>query len=512
MKKTLLSVIAVLIAFVAFSQPVPRQKVVFEIATGTWCVYCPGAAMGAADLISNRHDVAIIKYHSGDSYNNSYSTARISYYGVTGYPTTKIDGVLSHVGGSASTSLYPQFLGYYNQRINVPSPFTVAIYGENTGGLNYEAQVVVTKTDTYTASNLVLHFAVTETNIPQNWFNQTHVKDVLRLMAPNQNGTPLDFSATDEIVVDLNFTLNASWVAGNMSVIAFVQDVPTKTIFQAEIVELGELQPSSLNSSFIASTTEVCEGGEVQFTCQSSGDITSWLWTFPGGVPGTSTEENPLVVYNTAGVYSVTLEVSNADETSTTTMDDFIHVDEMPDTPTLPVGDIIVDLFYVTTSEYTVAEVTGAEEYSWSLMPLTAGFVEGTTNACIVTWNPAFTGQAIISVQAVSGACESDNSEELEVTVTNTVGVGDPLALNQFTVSPNPGSGVFVVQLPANAKEGLLKVKIYNLNGRIVWQGDMRNNDTQSMTLNLSHLSQGIYYLSIQSGSVNLNKSLSIVK
>ncbi|MBE0662395.1 MAG: PKD domain-containing protein [Bacteroidales bacterium] len=512
MKKTLLSVIAVLIAFVAFSQPVPRQKVVFEIGTGTWCVYCPGAAMGAADLISNRHDVAIIKYHSGDSYANTYSSARLSYYGISSYPTTKIDGILTHVGGNANNSIYPAYLNYYNQRINVPSPFTVAIYGENTGGLNYDAQVVINKMDTYTASNLVLHFAVTETNIPQTWFNQTHVKDVLRLMAPNQNGTPLDFSATDEIVVDLSFTLNASWVASNMSVIAFVQDVPTKTIFQAYVIELGDLQPASINSSFIASNTEICEGEDVQFTCQSSGNITSWLWTFPGGDPETSTEENPLVIYNTPGVYGVTLEVSNAEETSTTTMDDFIHVDEMPDTPNIPVGDIIVDLYYVTTSEYTVAEITGAEEYSWSLMPLTAGSAEGTANACTVTWNTAFTGQAIISVKAISGACESDYSEELEVTVTNTVGVEDALTMNQFSVSPNPGNGLFVVQLPAIAKGKILNARVYNINGRIVWEDKLRQENTQQLTINLSHLSQGIYYLSLESGTVSLSKSISIMK
>lgn len=512
MKKILLSVIAVLIAFAAFSQPVPRQKVVFEIGTGTWCVFCPGAAMGAADLIANRHDVAIIKYHSGDSYANSYSAARISYYGITGYPTTKIDGILTHVGGSTNNSIYPIYLNFYNQRINVPSPFTVAIYGENTGGLNYEAQVVVSKMDSYTASNLVLHFAVTETNIPQNWFNQTHVKDVLRTMVPDQNGTPLDFSATDEIIIDLSFTLNANWVASNMSVVAFLQDVPTKTIFQANIEKLDELQLAPINCSFIASATEICAGQEVTFTDQSSGNITSWLWTFPGGDPETSTLQNPVVVYNTAGTYDVTLEVSNGTQSHSITEIDCIQVDETPETPGLPIGETIVDLYYVTTSEYTVEEVIGAEEYTWSLMPLTAGFAEGTTNACTVTWNPAFTGQAAISVKAISGACESDNSEELEITVTNTVGIDDPLAMNAFSVSPNPGNGIFILQLPVIAEKELMNVKVYNTNGRIVWQNEMSYDGAQTMTLNLSHLNRGIYYLSIQSGAVKLNKSLSIVK
>jgi hypothetical protein len=57
-----------------------RTKVLFEIATGTWCQYCPGAAKGADDMVHNGHDVAIIEYHGGDSYENTASLDRISYY------------------------------------------------------------------------------------------------------------------------------------------------------------------------------------------------------------------------------------------------------------------------------------------------------------------------------------------------------------------------------------------------------------------------------------------------
>jgi PKD repeat protein len=511
MKKTLLLVIAVALAIAAYSQPVPRQKVVFEIATGTWCVYCPGAAMGAADLISNGHDVAIIKYHSGDAYQIPASTARISYYGVTGYPTTKIDGTLTHVGGNANNSIYPAYLNYYNQRINVPAPFTVAIYGENTGGLNYEAQVVVTKTDSYTASNLVLHFAVTETNIPQNWFNQTHVKDVLRTMVPNQNGTPLDFSATDEITVDLSWTLNASWVADNMSVVAFVQDVPSKQIFQGDVVELGNLQPATISSSFIASSVEICEGEEVSFSCQSSGIITSWLWSFPGGDPETSTEENPVVVYNTAGTYDVTLEVSNDTQTDSTTEEDFISVYEMPGTPETPSGDIVIDLYYVSTTEYTVEEVSAAEEYAWQITPMFAGSIEGSGTTGTVTWNSIYTGEAHISVKAVGITCETDFSEALEVTVTNTVGI-DELTETQFSISPNPSKGIFMIDLPGTIRGETLNVKVFNISGKVMWEDTFTYGDLRKQKLNLSQLSQGVYYLSIQSEALNLSRSISIMR
>ena len=60
---------------------------VLEFCTGTWCQYCPGAAMGADDLVTNHNRAAIVEYHNGDAYANTFSDARNTYYATTGYPT-----------------------------------------------------------------------------------------------------------------------------------------------------------------------------------------------------------------------------------------------------------------------------------------------------------------------------------------------------------------------------------------------------------------------------------------
>ncbi len=240
MKKTLFTLIVLFVSITTNGELVSRQKVVVEIGTATWCSPCQGAAMGAEDLIANGHDVAVIKYHSsGCPFTNQHSNTRLSYYGVTSIPRAIFDGVLEYAGGSSTQSMYPQYLELYNQRIDVPSPFTVAIDLEYTSTLNYNASVLVTQvSQDYEASELVLHFAVTETDIPHNWYNQTHVKDVLRTMVPGPSGTPLDFSTNDEQLVDLSFTLQEGWVQKNISVVAFVQDVQSKEIFQADIFHL----------------------------------------------------------------------------------------------------------------------------------------------------------------------------------------------------------------------------------------------------------------------------------
>ncbi len=79
-------------------------------------------------------------------------------------------------------------------------------------------------------------------------------------------------------------------------------------------------------ADFTADTTTVIEGGSVQFTDLSTNNPTAWSWTFPGGTPGSSTIQHPLITYYTPGTYSVTLIASNAAGSDTETRLDYITV------------------------------------------------------------------------------------------------------------------------------------------------------------------------------------------
>ena len=50
----------------------------------------------------------------------------------------------------------------------------------------------------------------------------------------------------------------------------------------------------------------------------------TWNWSFPGGSPSTSNLEDPIIVYNQAGTYDVSLTVSDQFGTSSQTLSDFI--------------------------------------------------------------------------------------------------------------------------------------------------------------------------------------------
>ncbi|MDE6497598.1 MAG: PKD domain-containing protein, partial [Muribaculaceae bacterium] len=70
----------------------------------------------------------------------------------------------------------------------------------------------------------------------------------------------------------------------------------------------------------------VAEGTTVHFNDMSEG-ATSWLWTFEGGEPATSTQQNPAVVYPAAGSYSVSLTVTDASgATATATRNAYVQV------------------------------------------------------------------------------------------------------------------------------------------------------------------------------------------
>ncbi|MCB9048754.1 MAG: PKD domain-containing protein [Lewinellaceae bacterium] len=67
-----------------------------------------------------------------------------------------------------------------------------------------------------------------------------------------------------------------------------------------------------MQAAFASNTQQGCPGTRVSFTDQTSGLPVSWNWTFEGGNPSTSTSPNPIVDYETPGLYAVTLVTTNA--------------------------------------------------------------------------------------------------------------------------------------------------------------------------------------------------------
>lgn len=74
--------------------------------------------------------------------------------------------------------------------------------------------------------------------------------------------------------------------------------------------------------------SSTCSADTVQFYDHSTVERNSatWSWSFEGGIPSSSTEENPVVLYDTPGTYGVTLIVNDQFGTDTIIIADFITV------------------------------------------------------------------------------------------------------------------------------------------------------------------------------------------
>ncbi len=488
MKKSLFIAFLLLGAVSLFAQ-VPRDKVIVEIGTGTWCTYCPGAAMGADDLIANGWPVAIIENHNGDPFSNTYSDARNNYYNITGFPTAYFDGQNAVVGGSHTQSMYPSYYPKVQARMNVQSPLTISAWGSHVN-LTYNVTVHLEAAQTISGSDIRLHVAVTESDIQYAWQGMTECNFVNRLMVPDQSGTVVDLNANPILEVPLTFNLQAGWLLPQLELVIFVQNNTSKEILQGYKVKLAFLMPPPppLAASFTSDITEVCEGSNVQFEDQSTGGPIEWYWEFPGGTPDTSREENPLIEYDVPGKYDVTLQVIKNGDTSIMVMPEYVTVNTLPMVTFDPIDDQCVN---------------------YTAFALTQGMPEGGTysgpGVVDNTFDPSVAGigtHTLVYTYADTNSCE--NYAEQTVVVDACTGVPENgIAINAM---PNPTNGTF--QLTLAAKSQSVSYKIMNSTGMLVTEKSNIAVDGQYATsIDLSTYSNGIYYILVQAdGSTYFKK------
>ena len=94
-----------------------------------------------------------------------------------------------------------------------------------------------------------------------------------------------------------------------------------------ESITVEGVQPLAGFSAF--GHTSGCAPLTIAFNNLST-DADTYAWAFPGGQPGTSTEANPVITYESPGSYSVSLTASNDFGSSTFSETSFINVGTTP--------------------------------------------------------------------------------------------------------------------------------------------------------------------------------------
>ncbi|MEZ4986946.1 MAG: PKD domain-containing protein [Saprospiraceae bacterium] len=174
--------------------------------------------------------------------------------------------------------------------------------------------------------------------------------------------------------------------------------------------------------SFTHTETEGCGPLTVQFT-NTSANADSFVWSFPGGEPATSTEPNPVVTYNTPGEFTVTLTATNVFGSNALSQQDIVVV--------LPLATAGFDYELTgVTAEFDNLS-TQALAYTWL-------FPDGTT-ATEEFPTYTFPGNGTYEVTLeVAGACNT-------ASVTQTIVIDGALPDVQISTDTSEGCAPFVV-------------------------------------------------------------------
>jgi len=174
----------------------------------------------------------------------------------------------------------------------------------------------------------------------------------------------------------------------------------------------------------------------IAFTDNSTNSPTGWSWDF--GDSGTASTKNPTHLYNQAGVYSVSLQATNAGGTGSVTKTNYITVNNIP----------------APTANFTTSSATTG------FAPLAIKFKDTSTgnpnqwlwnfgNTTSTQQNPTFTfnnpGQYTISLKT------TNNGGSNTITKTNYVTVKQPLPIASFSGSPVFGKKPLTVKFKNNS-------------------------------------------------------------
>lgn len=192
----------------------------------------------------------------------------------------------------------------------------------------------------------------------------------------------------------------------------------------SEVFTINNYTPVS--AAIGSDITSGCADLEVTFDDQSSVNVESWLWTFQGGIPATSTEQNPTVAYAVAGQYDVTLTVSHPESSETIQLVNYVSVSDMPQTS----FEYFDDQFDVSFTNTTVE----GSSYSWDFgdgnasteeNPMHTYSAEGTYEVILTATNSCGTTTTTASVivnalpTAGFGVAESTGCGPFEVAFSN---------------------------------------------------------------------------------------------
>ena len=196
--------------------------------------------MLGADLLHQEFptSLVVIEWHNGDEFATDWSNARINFYGVTGFPTAEFDGIMEVVGGYQPSS-YEYYLPVFQERIAIPSNFNLDIEIAEADGTDYTVTSTWEILEGVNTENLSAFVVLTETDVPASGAENQNF--VARMVYPDVNGTPMDFSSQTIHTLTTTVTLEDDYVFDNCEIVVFIQNMDTKEIYQGYSMMMSDM-------------------------------------------------------------------------------------------------------------------------------------------------------------------------------------------------------------------------------------------------------------------------------
>lgn len=244
------------------------------------------------------------KDHPIDSYEQDQIEAFLKSGGNLFVTGSELGWALDYKGGTENTTYYNNDRAFYNNYLK-------ADYVADGGSTGRTPAVGLTGD----FSGVSLPFGVVYgENSPDEITNYGGSTKIMKYQNNKYSGVSykgtFGSSSTNAALVHLSFALET------------VADQSALNTFFTKLMEFYGLNngvPANPVADFTTPVTNIPSASSVIYKNKST-NATSYSWTFPGGTPSTSTDENPIVTYNSTGTYTATLTASIGGNSSTKQM------------------------------------------------------------------------------------------------------------------------------------------------------------------------------------------------
>jgi len=245
-------------------------------------------------------------------------------------------------------------------------------------------------------------------------------------------------------------------------------------------------QAPNANFSFIP--TGACEEAAIIFSDQSTGAVETYKWEFPGGTPATSTEANPIIFYENAGLYTVSLLVNGSLGQSEIVKEGAVEVLLRPS----PNFDFIIDGLSVSFQNTS----SDADRYTWS-------FGDGNTSSDI-TPTHVYTEPGLydVSLNAQNRYCGLAISKAVFLKPNSTSSTSID---RDFLVFPNPFDHMLNFEYEGTIRPDGIRYEIFDDLGRLLERGSF----DRIISLTRPQWTSGTYWIKFKVDNQTVWKKIS---